>query len=104
MNYSIELAGETYISLMDMDNGVDIHFSLYLGDAEDPAVSESMSFGEFLDKWIEDTSIPSNPRTMRQIHKDEASAPLLKMIEIINEKLKLIEDTPLWGGSDEQAL
>jgi hypothetical protein len=103
---TMQIEVDTYLDLVDLDGEGEpgVEAVVFLGNDGEAQLVIKATFAELLDKWIEVNSIPSNPPSMRQHHKDTASALLLSMTEVIEAKLGEIEDIELWvPRADEES-
>ena len=101
---NVNLILDVFTSLGESDGNLSLDVIGYIGDNDDPTFEFGSTFESIIDEHIEMCSIPSDPRTMRPEHKEEAKEPLLRMIDILTRKIEHIDSIPLWGGKNESAL
>jgi len=84
---------------VDEDNLPVILSGVFCGDSDLP--EHVVTFAEALDGFVDYHAIPSNPISMRPEHKEAAISALTNMINIINEKIKFInEEIPIWSDNE----
>lgn len=100
---TVNIKADTYLDLVELDEDgtAGVEAVVFLGQDDEPQIAFKATFAEMLAKWISDNSIPSNPPTMRQSHKDTAMGLLLSMVNDIENAIGAVEEIQSWVPQGE---
>ena len=100
---TVNIQADTYLDLVELDEDgtAGVEAVVFLGQDDEPQIVFRATFAEMLAKWISYNSIPSTPPTMRQSHKDTATALLLSMVNDLENAIEAVEEIQSWVPQGE---